>query len=188
LNLLVKLIDELAGRIKHGAQILSIASGHVREAHLAAAVRGGRISRFVALDQDEATMKVVATELHRYGVETVTEQVRAVILGKCIPGTFDLIYSVGLSDYLPTRVTERLISRMFAMLNPGGQLVIPNFLPNILDSGFMESFMDWHLIYRDAADMSALARNLPKEEIAGKRTFSDPTNNIVFLQITKTAG
>jgi len=187
LNLLVELIDELP-KTTAGPQILSIASGHVREAHLAKAVKEGAIRRFVALDQDEATMKLVATELHSYGVETITKQVRTIVMGKCVPGSFDLIYSVGLSDYLPTRVTERLISRMFSMLNPGGQLLIPNFLPNTVDSGFMEAFMDWHLIYRDADEMLALAKNLPQKEIGEKRIFADPTDNIVFLQITKAKG
>ena len=187
LDVLVRLIDEFAAKIPAGPQILSIASGHVREAHLAKAVKAGRVRRFVALDQDPETMALVAKELGGYGVEAITESARAIVRGKCDLGRFDLIYSVGLSDYLPVRVFQRLFSRMFSMLNPGGSLLIPNFVPDNLDAGYMEAFMDWHLVCRDEDEMRALTKALPQSEMAkeGVQTFTDPGRNIAFLQITK---
>ncbi len=187
LETLVRLIDEFADKTQAGPEILSIASGHVREAHLAKAVKARRFRRFVALDQDPETTILVRNELSHYGVEAVTESARAIIRGKCELGQFDLIYSVGLSDYLPTGVFKRLFARMFSMLNPGGQILIPNFLPNTLDAGFMEAFMDWHLIYRDKGEMIELAKTLPRGELeaATVHTFTDLDQNIIFLQVTK---
>jgi len=76
---------------------------------------------------------------------------------------------------------------MFDMTRPVGFLLIPNFLPGVKDRGYMESFMDWHLIYRDHADMQALAAALPRTGVADCRIFDDPDAAITFLLITKAA-
>ena len=91
----------------------------------------------------------------------------------------------GLYDYLTAPVAAALTRRMFEMTAPGGTLLVPNFLTDIADQGYMESFMDWHLIYRDHADMRAIAKALPEAEVADVKIFNDPTDTIVFLQVRK---
>jgi len=49
----------------------------------------------------------------------------------------------------------------------------------------MESMMDWHLIYRDDAEMLALTRALPVGDVSGIDQFHDPFDNITFLRVSK---
>ena len=110
---------------------------------------------------------------------------RQILSGKLNPGQFDFVYAAGLFDYLNGPVAAAFTLRMFEMTRPGGQMLIPNFLGGVKDRGYMESFMDWHLIYREHADMEALAATLPAEEVAEYRIFDDEDDAITFLLVTK---
>jgi extracellular factor (EF) 3-hydroxypalmitic acid methyl ester biosynthesis protein len=68
------------------------------------------------------------------------------------------------------------------MLNAGGTLLVANFLPGIRDRGYMESFMNWHLIYRTLDDIEALTLDVPRDLIARQTRFEDPTRNIGFVE------
>ena len=180
------LIDDLADKL--GAiDVLSLACGHVRETEISNAMKLGKLKRFIALDQDEKTVATVSS-LYSGKIQAKVISARELITGKFdwFGSGFDLIYSVGLIDYLEDRVSQNLIKRLFAMLNPCGYLFIPNFKPSIIDSGYMEAFMDWKLIYRDNDDMRNLAELLPIQEIDKIDTSSsDPDNNIVLMLIKK---
>ncbi len=182
-----QLIAGLIDRVTAGgeAAVLALAAGHLREAELSDAVQTGRIRDFVALDQDEASLKVVARDYAHLGIRTVDGSVRQILSGKLNPGQFDFVYAAGLFDYLNTPVAAALTRRMFDMTRPGGLMLIPNFLTGVRDCGYMEAFMDWHLIYRNHADMRALADALPSGDVAGCRVFADSDDAIVFLLVSK---
>ena len=111
--------------------------------------------------------------------------VRQILSGKVKPGQFDFVYAAGLFDYLDKKAATALTCHMFDMTSPGGLVLIPNFLTGIRDSGYMEAFMDWHLIYRDHADMEALAAALPRKAVAGQQIFDDPDHAITYLLVAK---
>jgi hypothetical protein len=73
------------------------------------------------------------------------------------------------------------------MTRPGGLMLIPNFLTGVRDRGYMEAFMDWHLIYRDHRDMHALASALPQGSVADCQIFDDRDDAITFLLVSKTS-
>ena len=79
-------------------------------------------------------------------VTTVHAPIRDVIAGRYKVSDFDLIYSAGLYDYLEPAVAERLTTLLWRGLNPGGQIVLTNFLEGTKDRGWMEALMDWWLI------------------------------------------
>jgi hypothetical protein len=101
------------------------------------------------------------------------------------PGCCDFVYAAGLFDYLNAPVAAALASKMFAMTRSGGSMLIPNFKQGAADSGYMESFMDWHLIYRDHADMRSIAASLPSSEVADCEIFDDADDTITFLLVSK---
>ena len=71
-------------------------------------------------------------------------------------------------------------------LGPGGLLVATNVTPTSPNRGSLELILDWHLIYRDAAQMAAL-----RPEGAGADSFrvlGDVTGINVFLETTKSNG
>ena len=100
-------------------------------------------------------------------------------------GQFDLIYSTGLFDYLNANTGRRLVSTLFDMLKPRGQLVVANFLPGIRDIGFMEAFMDWKLIYRTRQDMVDLTMEIEESDLRDMTLFAEENRNIIFLRVTK---
>jgi extracellular factor (EF) 3-hydroxypalmitic acid methyl ester biosynthesis protein len=76
-------------------------------------------------------------------------------------GQFDLIYSMGLFDYLTDPVAAPLIARLYRLLRPGGELVIGNFHPRNPTRIYMEYWMDWVLCYRTEDELLQLAERLP---------------------------
>lgn len=68
-------------------------------------------------------------------------------------GKYDLIYSMGLFDYLSIPVIKRLTKRLYEFLNDNGKLVIGNF--NYLNDTktYMEYLLDWYLFHRSEEEM-----------------------------------
>jgi hypothetical protein len=182
-----QLIGSLIDRVADGGgtRVLALAAGHLREVEVSAAVRAGRLDNFVAFDQDEESLAVVARDYARLGVRTTPGSVRQILSGKANPGQFDFVYAAGLFDYLSAPVAAALTNRMFEMTRPGGLMLIPNFLTGVRDRGYMEAFMDWQLIYRNRSDMRALAAALPAKAVAGCQVFDDPDDAITFLLVSK---
>ena len=178
------LIDRLAEETKK-PHILSLAAGHLREASLSCAVKRRKIGRLVALDADDDSLQEVERCYSCFGVETVPARIRALIANKLDLGKFDLVYTTGLFDYLQQPVGRRLVSNMFGMLRPGGQLVVANFLPGVRDIGYMEAYMDWFLIYRTRREMVDLTMEIPENEIREMTVFTEENQNIIFLQVLR---
>lgn len=178
------LIDETT-TARPGCDIMAIAAGHLREASLTTAFRRGRIGKFVALDSDPVSLQEVDRSYGRYGITTIPSPFAQLITNRLKVGTFDLIYTTGLFDYLNENTGRRLVTTMFDMLNPGGQLVVANFLPGIRDVGFMETFMDWKLIYRSRQDMVNLTMEIDEAELRDLSLFTEDNQNIIFLRVTK---
>jgi hypothetical protein len=82
-------------------------------------------------------------------------------------------------DLASTSATA-LTSRLFDALAPGGTLLLGNFCPETEDAGYMESFMDWRLLYRRDDDLQRLASTVPA---ARRRVFRDSLGNVAYLQL-----
>ncbi|MEQ1828882.1 MAG: class I SAM-dependent methyltransferase [Pirellula sp.] len=177
-------LDEVV-RQADAAEVLAVASGHLREASMSSAVRRRRFGRFVALDADAESLKEVHENYGRFGVECELANIRKMLTGRMDLGAFDLVYSTGLYDYLNEKTAKILTQRLFAMLNSGGKLVVANFLPSIEDIGYMEACMDWFLIYRDRVDMMGLTQLIDQREIRDIRVSAEENQNIIFLEIIR---
>ena len=174
-----QVIDEVARLKSESARVVSIAAGHLREAELSFAACAGRAS-FVAIDQDPESLETIRRTAGSIPVETIEGSVRQILTGKLRIPDADLVYALGLFDYLPQPVAARLCELMLAAVRPGGILLIPNFLPGIGDIGWMESFMDWKLIYRRDAEMLDLLGDW--NNVARAEIHRDPDHNITFLK------
>jgi hypothetical protein len=75
---------------------------------------------------------------------------------------------------------KRLTEVAFKLLNPGGTLVFANFARGIRDDGYLETFMDWQLLYRDENEMAAIWSELPDREVASRRLFRDTNKNVIY--------
>jgi SAM-dependent methyltransferase len=68
----------------------------------------------------------------------------------------DLIYSIGLIDYLRDALVVRLLNFAHAHLAPGGRVIVGNFHPRNPSKAFMDHVLDWKLIHRTENEMNAL--------------------------------
>lgn len=161
-------------------RILSVACGHLREAHAV----GAGFGDFFALDQDEESLAVVKRELSDAGVTAVSGSVKTLLRGTTKFGDLDLVYASGLYDYLPQPTGQALTAILASFLKPGGRLIIANYVSGLPDQAFMELFMRWNIVYRTDQDVYQLAADIPPERIASTRIFHDREGRLAFLELT----
>ena len=168
------------------ARMLSVAAGHCRELQGSLVESDGFGGEFVALDQDPLSCQEIARAHAGHAVRVVNQGVRELAgsaQGSALAdalGSFDLIYSAGLYDYLPDALARRLTRRLLSLLRPGGRLLIANFVPGGSGRGYMELFMDWTLVLRTEAQMRELAA---AAGAAHASTFADPQRNVVYAEL-----
>ena len=171
--------------IRHRPDVLSVACGHLREAVGCSAIQNRRLGRLVAVDQDEKSLSVVRSEYAQFGVEAVRAGIGDIIRGRFKRGEFDFIYATGLYDYLPSFVAQRLTSALFAMLRPGGTLLLANILPHVESRGYLEACLDWWMVYRSRSELAQLAAGLDPRDIDEMRLFTDPHEQFAFLEVDR---
>ena len=72
-------------------------------------------------------------------------------------GVFDLVYSVGLFDYLRHSTAIGLARNLVARLGPGGRALIANMVPESPSRWYLEYHLDWFLNYRTREQLLELA-------------------------------
>jgi SAM-dependent methyltransferase len=174
---------EAACQENQGCRILSVACGHLREGGVLRKRGIPRPARFVALDQDEASLELVASEHHESGVECLRESAIRLLSNHFDIGEFDLIYSAGLYDYLSDEFSTRLLQALVRRLAPGGGVLVANMLPDIPACGYMEAVMDWWLIYRTPEQMAEMGNQVAAMSDVQWRVFTDDLQHIVYLEI-----
>jgi extracellular factor (EF) 3-hydroxypalmitic acid methyl ester biosynthesis protein len=150
--------------------------------------------RFTLIDQDADALSHAYQ--HTYP-EVVRHQGRATIqclhvsfsqlmragrLFRRMPGQ-QLIYTVGLLDYLSTVRARALIADLYRQLADGGMLVVGNMRDT--PTGILwplEFICDWSLIYRTEEEMHELAAGL---DAASVEVRPDPTGRVFMLFIRK---
>lgn len=180
-------IDEVAEQ-RRAPHVLALGAAHLREADLSRAVRGGRIGRFVALDQDAASLAVVQVEQASRGIETLHRSPKATFDGTLPRGGFDLVYAVALYDDLTDRLAHTVTTACFALLRPGGRLVVANTDRDMADAAYHEACFDWVRFQRDPGGVMRLAHGIPAAETATCRVFPGERPETNYLEITRRGG
>lgn len=183
-KLIARRIEAVAERTPN-ARILSVACGHLREALESPSLSRGRVRELVGVDQDGLSLEVVARDLAGLPVTPVAASVRDILSGRTNLSRFDFAYSAGLTDYLDDETTIRLATSMLTALNPGGCLLLANFVPGFAPAAYMEAFMEWRLTYRTASDLRSLSNSLPTGMVSDRRSFVDESGHIAYLELTR---
>lgn len=166
-----------------GARIMSVACGHARELRRIGELRGENLELFLALDQDRTSLDAILFDGN--ALERVNRGVVGVLKPTFEWSDFDLIYSLGLYDYLDARMAAKLTKRLFELLRPGGKLVIGNFCKRPYDRGYMETFMDWFLQFRDEGEMAEMASLIERPQIASEMVYQEPAGQIHMLELIR---
>jgi hypothetical protein len=96
-----------------------------------------------------------------------------------------MIYTVGLIDYLSQKRATHLVESLYAMVEPGGLLLVGN-MADCRQSNLwpMEFIADWNVIYRSYAEMIDLAAGCAGADVEVK---ADPTERVWMAYIRKPA-
>ncbi|HYG36415.1 MAG TPA: class I SAM-dependent methyltransferase, partial [Clostridia bacterium] len=186
-------------RLSRPSRMLSMACGPSQEVQrfLSETALSDK-ARFTLLDFNQETLQYARSSIdaiksqhaRHTSIEYVRKSVQQVLkessrTSQSMDKQFDFVYCAGLFDYLSEPVCQRLMNLMYEWIAPGGLLVATNVeSTNPLRHG-MEHLLDWHLIYRTAADMRRLipTQALPEEA----RVLSDSTGVNLFLEVRKPA-
>ncbi|MCF8467425.1 MAG: PilZ domain-containing protein [Sneathiella sp.] len=96
----------------------------------------------------------------------------------------DLIYAVGLADYLGTKRATKLVRDLYANLSPGGTLIIGCMRTSEESLEWqVEYVVDWTLVHRDESEMRDLAVDIEME--AKREIVVDSTGHCHLLIVTK---
>jgi len=108
-------------------------------------------------------------------IDLINENLIALFLGRGrvqVP-SHDLIYSIGLIDYLNDKLVGKLLQFAFEHLNPGGRVILGNFHPYNPAKEFMDHVLEWNLIHRTEEDMHRLFLASPFRSRCTKITFEE---------------
>lgn len=95
----------------------------------------------------------------------------------------DVVYSIGLLDYLSPIMARRMISSLYELLDDNGILMIGNINNSNDTRNFMEYVGEWYIIHRNDQELLALSNKL--NPINEKKLERDQTNVCNFLLIKK---
>lgn len=181
---LAMLIDETV-RGHPAARVLALGAGHLREIELARTLGEGFAGEIVAVDQDDDCLAVIEYDYAARGVRKLHVPLERLLAGESRLRGFDLVYAAGLPDRLPPAQARTLAECMFAMLNPGGCMLIANFTPDLADAAYLESFMDWHPAYRSGHDMFDLLAGIVREDMAETDLSFDAMRSVAYLLVRR---
>lgn len=164
-------VADAARRHADPVRIVSIGAGPAREVQdfLASAPPGPALE-IVLVDQDQQAL-AHADEACREAARAHGERVRVVCRHLSFKQLFslpelvdevsgaDMIYTVGLFDYLGEGAGRALMNSCFALLRGGGRLVVGNAAAAPDVRWVPEFLLDWTMIYRTEAELRALARD-----------------------------
>lgn len=178
------------------ARVLSLGSGPAREVELYLSNRRmlGKHVEFSLVDPEQTALNFA---LEKTWPHVLNSDGHAAV--QCLHlsfldmlrsnGTFqnlppqDLIYSLGLIDYLTDRRAQSIVQRLYGMLAPGGEIVVGNMNETPLSALWpMEFISDWTLYYRTDGEMLAWTEGLNP---AKAWTETDSTGRVRLLHIQK---
>jgi SAM-dependent methyltransferase len=184
-DLLTRYVDEIAAKRGSQTEVLAIAAGHLREANRSAALREGRLKRWVALDQDPLSVGLVSRDFRGTAVEAIDGSVRTVLARSQKLGQFDFIYASGLYDYLQQKVAVKLTKTCLEMLKPNGTFLFANYAEGNPDAGYRETFMNWVLLLRSEADMWNIINASVDRNTVNAQVFFGENRNVLYAVIEK---
>jgi len=144
------------------------------------------------VDQDERAIEICERTLTPLARETntrfnfVCDPIQRLITATNLSaslGTYNLVYSAGLFDYLEDQTFIELTRVLFQLLPKDGRLVIGNMADHNPSRYHMEYSMDWFLIYRSKEELMNLGRLATSGLEAHVWVDGEPEGVNLFLHI-----
>jgi hypothetical protein len=185
--------------VDRAARVLNVGCGSAREIQtlLDASRSTYPLAEFTLIDQEEQALRYAHEHIYhhvlassgRVGVQGLNLSFMDILREgggiQELPSQ-DLIYSLGLFDYLTEKRATGLVRRLYDKLRPGGLMIVGNMNETSFSTLWpLEYILDWTLAYRDELQMLAWANGLPAAEVW---TDTEPTGRVRLLFIRKQTG
>jgi len=164
LNRMARYLEEfIDSSEKSELHILNIASGSGFDLLPIAKKRHSKKVFFYCFDQEVASLYYAKTKLEALNVNTsftfFKEDIRQFFKRKDYPQSFDLIYNIGLADYLPDKVLKVFMQESINALKPGGKFVLAHKDFEKFSPEHPAWIYDWHFIKRNYLDYLQFIKN-----------------------------
>lgn len=157
---LARAIEETIETAPRPPAIFAAGAGLLREWDRIVGFGSQRVGRIVAFDGDPDNVEQVKRDYASLPLSTHLGSVRDLVRGGALFADMDLVYCSGLLETLPDAQARSLAGALFAMVRPGGTLVLTQFLAGLTEAAFLETYMDWRMVYRTRAGMLQLVQGL----------------------------
>jgi SAM-dependent methyltransferase len=97
----------------------------------------------------------------------------------------DMVYSIGIADYLQDRMLAKIFQDSFKKLRPGGKLVVAYKDRDKNKPLAFNWYVDWNFIPRNEAELLALIKDALGDSRYSLAVEREPTGIIFFAAITK---
>lgn len=177
------------------ARIASLGCGPAKEVeNILSSSRLSGKAHFTLIDQDlevlEDTyarlMPAVAAKRGQADLSVLQESFVGIVRSGVAAGQIEaqnLIYTVGLVDYLRPAMARSLASRLYGQLAPGGTLIIGNMADSRLSNYWpMEFIADWRVEYRNRDEMLDMASRCEGAEVEVRK---ESTGRVWMLYVRK---
>jgi hypothetical protein len=182
---LARAIEETLDRAREPPAILAAGCGHLREWDRVVGFGARRVGRILAFDGDPESLEQVRRDYGALPISTQLGSVRDLVRGGALFGGKDLVYCSGLLELLPQPGASALARSLFAMVKPGGTLVLTQFLSGLQEAAFLETYMDWPMVYRTRADMVALVQELLPDATRDWHYSESPESTLGVISLTR---
>lgn len=135
--------------------VISVAAGHARELEVLPEGSKRRVGSFTAIDLDPVSLQEAERSAGAIPFSAVRRNAIKDGLGDLSPA--DLVYSLGLFDYLTQEHAQAVMEKMLEITCPGGVCIVANLAPDAANLGYCEAIMDWWMVTRTEREMSELA-------------------------------
>lgn len=150
---------------------------------------------FTLVDQDKEALRFSEKELNRIS-DCIPKNTRFKFIEKDIYSIFgenknknilqkyDLIYSIGLADYLPDAFLGRLIKSCFELLKTGGKLIIAHKNIKTYKASAPDWFANWYFFPRNRKDLVEIVGTYV-DKTAFEMEFKQGKSRRIFFLVMK---
>lgn len=160
-------IDLLSEKVKMLAAskskltIMSFAAGHAREIETLPNATRSQIASFTAIDIDPESLQCASKSASNIKFVPIRKNVIKDEEIDALPKA-DLVYSLGLFDYLSEEYALKVLEKMWRRTGVRGQCIVANLAPDAGNLGYCEAIMDWWMVTRNAGEMNSISNNIAK--------------------------
>jgi hypothetical protein len=189
------LTEYIGERRERPLRILNLGSGSCRELREMpeAVFKAAKGLEITLLDQDRASLDFSKEELSRIhpGVQFRFEQANVLDYARHPEsyrekfGEKDLIYSIGLADYIHDACLGGMMATSMELLRPGGRLVVAHKNVRRHRSVPSDWFCDWNFIPRNEKEFTSLMREHLKDQKFTSRIEQVEEGHVFFVSVEK---